>query len=385
MIASSLKKNNLSNCNSMIFLNKVRADLVNKIDFDNPASIVSYGSDVLENFSRLRDNLPLNFDDEVFRSYEFTDPIGKLDEFNKSLNGDESKNRQVIRQNRLANGICTMLNRISKGHIDLLHDNENYAEVYIDYLDNVQKVCEQIRKDKASLENDTRFFMKFKQYILMLQDNLDTLILAGNQEVENYRVKVTKMEKVEPTEAAIKKVLIDVAEERLMALRTTLEVMKGLCAQIDLKMAGSMRQKIKYDEYLQVTAPTLNIYASLAVGVKRDASRLERLTKVRDVANDTIRMASDKLADNMGNILELDKDSLISAETIESIVDSYKNGVKLLASSQAQKEKNRLQILDSFDQYDKIFEQYKETITRDLIGGDGFSSDSGVSKVKKIR
>lgn len=33
MIASSLKKNNLSNCNSMIFLNKVRADLVNKIEF----------------------------------------------------------------------------------------------------------------------------------------------------------------------------------------------------------------------------------------------------------------------------------------------------------------------------------------------------------------
>ena len=339
------------------------------IDIDNPSSIASYGADVLESFEKLRENLPLNFVEDIYKSYEFEVPALELVKFNESFT-EESGTKEKIRKNKLANGVCNLLNRISKGHIDLLNDNENYAEVYIDYLENIQKICEQIRKDKVSLENDVKFFMKFKLYVEMLEDKLNDLIAAGNTYIENYKVTLLQMEKSNPSKANLKKVFVDVAEERMMALRTTMEIMKGLCAQIDLKTAGSMRQKIKYDEYLQVTAPTLNIYASLAIGIKRDASRLERLRKVSDIANETIKAASLKLEDNIETILNLDNDSLITKDTLSEMVKSYQKGVDLLALSQQEKSNSRKAILKTFDEYDKIFDKYKSTITRALIGGE---------------
>ena len=341
----------------------------NIIDIDNPNSIASYGADVLESFEKLRENLPLNFVEDIYKSYEFEVPALELVKFNESFT-EESGTKEKIRKNKLANGVCNLLNRISKGHIDLLNDNENYAEVYIDYLENIQKICEQIRKDKVSLENDVKFFMKFKLYVEMLEDKLNDLIAAGNTYIENYKVTLLQMEKSNPSKANLKKVFVDVAEERMMALRTTMEIMKGLCAQIDLKTAGSMRQKIKYDEYLQVTAPTLNIYASLAIGIKRDASRLERLRKVSDIANETIKATSLKLGDNIETILNLDSDSLITKDTLSEMVKSYQKGVDLLALSQQEKSNSRKAILKTFDEYDRVFDKYKSTITRALIGGE---------------
>ena len=352
------------------------------LDFDNPMSIASYGSDVLDVFAQLRDNLPFGFEDSNYRSYEFTDPMGKIEAFNRSLSGEEDSSKEKIRKNRFANGICTMLNRVSRGHIDLLHENENFADTYVSYLDNVQKICVQMQKDRTSLLNDVKFFKKFKEYVEMLQKQLEDLIVSGEAATEAYKATVD-------SEDIAKMVYVDVATERLMALRTTVQIMKGLCAQIDLKNAGSFRQMIKYDEYLKVTAPTLNIYASLAVGVKRDAGKIERLLQVREMANDTIELASGKLADNLESILELDKDSLITSDTIDTVVQNYYDGVRLLSNSQQQKENMRTQILAKFERYDQIFSDYEDTITRALMGSDVFETGGkelkGKSKVKRLR
>ncbi len=339
------------------------------LDLENPSSISSYGADVLDNFEQLRNNFPDHFENDIYRSYEFTEPLGEIMEFNRSFTS-ENDSKEKIRKNRLASGVCNLLNKLSRGHIDLLHDNENYAEVYLNYLDNVQKLCEQIRKDKISLENDARFFMKFKLYVGMLLEKLELLITNGEAVLTDYKNGVSP-----------NMVYVDVADERLMALRMTSEVMKGLCAQIDLKTAFSMRQKIKYDEYLQVTAPTLNIYASLAVGVKRDSSRLERLIKVRDAANETIKAASLKLSDNMEKILDMDKDSLITSDTLALIVKSYQDGATLLTSTQNEKVRTRNQILMTFDKYDEIFTRYRNVITKALMADNSFQG-KGLKKIK---
>lgn len=335
-----------------------------QLDLKNPASIINYGDDVLEKFEQLKDCLPVTFVNDDYKDYEFSDPIKNIERFNETLSKEEPK-KGAVKSSKFVSGIAGALNRVSRGKIDILGVNESYTESYMQYIENIKQICKQMIEDKASLEGDIKYFNNFKKYIEHLNEQLMEYIVEGEETLKKAKDNVDNLSEEEVETA---KLYINVAEDRLLSLKNASETMKILCGQIDLKNAGAMSQKTKYDEYLQITAPTISLYAGLAVGVKRDAKRIERLQKTREVVNDTMVKTSLKLTENITAVGDLDKDSLITLDTLKDVASQFEQGARILEAAQLDKERNKLNILSSFEHIDGILKHYKATIDRAILG-----------------
>ena len=83
----------------------------------------------------------------------------------------------------------------------------------------------------------------------------------------------------------------------------------------------------------------------------------------------------------MEKILDMDKDSLITSDTLALIVKSYQDGATLLTNTQNEKVRTRNQILMTFDKYDEIFTRYRNVITKALMADNSFQG-KGLKKIK---
>ena len=341
-----------------------------QIDWNNPQSIINYGKDILDSFKNVEDEIPTYFNTEVVRSYEFYDPLEKIDKFNESIAQRETTQQKKLKQNKIASGFFKTINRLTRGRVDVLQENEDYTKTFKEYIKNLKAIADMMKKDKDNLMGETTLFSLFKEYIQYLSENLKQAIEDGETKIATYEAEINK----DSDENDTRKIYVSVAKDRISSLRTTLEIMKGIINQIDLKSAAAFSQMIKYEEYIQITSPTLALYGNLAVGIKSDTNRIDRLEKTRNMANETITTSTERLNDNVSRIMELSKEDMITESTITKVAESFIEGAKIIDEANKQKIQNQEQLKNKFQEFDKIFEQYHSVLTQSLLGHERYGS-----------
>ena len=341
-----------------------------QIDWNNPQSIINYGKDILDSFKNVEDEIPTYFNTEVVHSYEFYDTLKKIDKFNESIAQRETTQQKKLKQNKIASGFFKTINRLTRGRVDVLQENEDYTKTFKEYIKNLKAIADMMKKDKDNLMGETTLFSLFKEYIQYLSENLKQAIEDGETKIATYEAEINK----DSDENDTRKIYVSVAKDRISSLRTTLEIMKGIINQIDLKSAAAFSQMIKYEEYIQITSPTLALYGNLAVGIKSDTNRIDRLEKTRNMANEIITTSTERLNDNVSRIMELSKEDMITESTITKVAESFREGAKIIDEANKQKIQNQEQLKNKFQEFDKIFEQYHSVLTQSLLGHERYGS-----------
>ena len=355
---------------------------IQRIDLDNPASIYLYGSEVLDDYQQLKENIPASLTNSPVREYEFSDPIRIIEEFNKSLSGEEpSRTKATLKKSKLANGICTAINKINRGNVDLLSVNDHSVEEYTAYLDAIRDTAENMLKEKIALDGDTRELTEFKIYVSAVHQKLGETIEQGYTDIERFEAEIEPLKMSNPDEYMSKKMLIDLAKERLLSLKTSETLMKGVISQIDLANALAIEQHIKFDEFLQVTAPTVSVFSRLAVRIKQDQKRLERLREVRSVVNGTITSAADRLTNNIEGTIELNNNSLITRETLLHTAKQFKLGTDMLARYQSEKSQHYDGVMSALSDIDSLLDSCMPALVKAQISGE---IEPETQKIKRL-
>ncbi len=342
-----------------------------RMDLNNPTTIFSYGSSVLDDYEAIKNAIPSTFTNMQVKDYEFSEPIRVINDFNRTLNGEETnKTRQRLKKNKLASGLCNAINRVSKGNIDLLRVNDHSAEDYYSYMDAARDLCVNMTKEKESLEEDILELTEFKEYVKQVAQNLDVVIQIGLEDMVVLENKVDEVKENDPTEYKTKLAFLDLARQRIASLKSSETLMKNVISQIDLANALAAEQHIKYDEFLQVTAPTVGIYARLATRIKRDKKRLERFNEVKESINNTIQTASINLTSNIEGVIELGSDNVITKETLTKSAEEFKKGADMMIRYQSEKTKNTKSLMTFLQELDAVFQNYSDSIvdTKHLLG-----------------
>ena len=147
-----------------------------QIDWNNPQSIINYGKDILDSFKNVEDEIPTYFNTEVVRSYEFYDPLEKIDKFNESIAQRETTQQKKLKQNKIASGFFKTINRLTRGRVDVLQENEDYTKTFKEYIKNLKAIADMMKNDKDNFMGETTFFSLFKEYIQHLSENLKQAI-----------------------------------------------------------------------------------------------------------------------------------------------------------------------------------------------------------------
>ena len=189
-----------------------------QIDWNNPQSIINYGKDILDSFKNVEDEIPTYFNTEVVRSYEFYDPLEKIDKFNESIAQRETTQQKKLKQNKIASGFFKTINRLTRGRVDVLQENEDYTKTFKEYIKNLKAIADMMKKDKDNLMGETTLFSLFKEYIQYLSENLKQAIEDGETKIATYEAEINK----DSDENDTRKIYVSVAKDRISSLRTTL-------------------------------------------------------------------------------------------------------------------------------------------------------------------
>ena len=355
---------------------------IQRIDLNNPASIYLYGSDVLDDYQKLKENIPDSLTNSPVSDYEFSDPIRTIEAFNRSLNTEEpDKTKQTLKKSKLASGICNAISKITKGNVDLLGINDNSVEEYTAYLDAIRDTAENMFKEKAALESDTRELSEFKIYVSAVHQKLGATIKQGDIDIRQLEAEIEPLKLENPAEYQSKQTLINLAKERLLSLKTSETLMKSVISQIDLANALAIEQHIKFDEFLQVTAPTISVFSRLAVRIKQDQKRLERFGEVKDAVNDTITSAASRLTSNVEGVIDLSSNSLITRETLLHTVQELRRGTDKLMAYQSSKSQVCGNVMDALRDLDIMFDSCMPALIKSNLPE---SLDSKTPKTKSL-
>ena len=106
----------------------------NRVNFDDPASILKYGTDLLNEMGILMKNVSTMMRRDDLNLNELTEKIDKLSTFNNELDKlDEKKQQQLVPNNSLIKKVTSLL----KQRLGMEEESLSYADEFEKYTENL--------------------------------------------------------------------------------------------------------------------------------------------------------------------------------------------------------------------------------------------------------
>ena len=371
-----------------------------RVDFNNPATIINYGHEVKEKIVELFKKVIDNSND--YEELLLTDAVLKgIESFPEKL--EKSDKKLSKKQNSLVYKITKSFKSI------VLNDEEpdikanSFKEQYNEYLTNIEKARKIVESIMNGSLNDITTRRELYKSLIPFITILEEVINEGEndkeefvkeieleeQELNNLKLDITKYDSNKVTDLDhsinLKRQYLLLFEERLNELNNNLVIYKENEAQFKIQEVNEQKIVFAAHSFLQDTSVMLELQASLYVGNYKQKNRTNAIQTLNDAGNYSVRKSSELLRLNTESVNNLVLNKGISIETIQKISDDLNECLRIHLESretrkiQIQLDKEAISSLNS--KLDNNLSDFAY-LNQDLGLTNLLSSDK--SKVKKL-
>lgn len=332
-----------------------------RVDFNNPSSILEYGQDIIDEIERVINNAIKNFEGEEIPDFKFLEKVNDLSGLSDKLDEVEEKR---LKQN---NGISRFFNRIRN---IVSKSNENvqlsYQEEYKKYVENIDDIVLDVSKMYENSKKDFDLFNSFiksiKPYVEILQNVYD----FGLQDRDTFEKEVIEAENnytQNPDnsdykrEAIYKRQLLDIFSEKIYQIQKSKASINEIIIQWNMRQVNAIKQLTSYRNFLSLDKSVLKLNGTALIGAKKQKEEVDLLKHLVDGVNEALVEGPKELNSVISDVNELTKDGNIKLETISKIDDYLQTGVELLRQGSIEK---KAFIENSSRQLSLIQEHFKE-------------------------
>lgn len=325
----------------------------NRVNFDDPTTILRYGSDLIKEMGALMQDVATMMRRDDVNLSELESKIDKLTTFNDELDElDKKKQQQLVP----ANGIVKAVSKVAaifKGKLGIEDESASYADQFDKYTENIDLLGAYVEEQKNNTIADINMYGEFIKQMKPYEADIEKLISVGEQDLADYQAKVSEQEKVAIAngdvdairEVTLSKQKIEIFQRQLDELRKNLVLIKNTIAECKMTQNTSMEQVFQYDSYVNTALPMMKVQATSMIGVRRQAAALASHKQLVDATNDAIRKNSQLLVGNIQMATDLSVEGNIKMDTLKELDANLKKGAQILKDGYALKkqtiEKNK--------------------------------------------
>lgn len=336
-----------------------------RIDFNNPSTILNYGSDVLKEMETLVTKsieatvTSETGEDNTLSRAEFKEKIKGLSEFDTELDKLEAK------RNAKETGLVKFINIVKRKVTGKTGDGNSYGEQFKKYSDNVDDVALGIEEMNIRSKDTFRLFEgminDIQPYILIFENVYN----VGVSDLNEFLDEINKLEEeynLNPN--GILKAKIDTmkihAEDlqvRLHSLQAKGVVVAQNITKWTMQQSNEFKQIILNEEFLGFDRHILKINGATLVRAKKQKEDAKIFGELVTSMNKALEDSSKSLYESIDAVNELSNNGNIWLKTIETSDDYIKKGREL----QKKGEKERLEnVRKSADILNKLLEASKD-------------------------
>lgn len=358
-----------------------------RVDFDNPMSILSYGSKIIEQMGSFMKNVSIITNVTPVDSLELEERLEKINSFSNYLS--EKKEDKKMKPN--AGLIAKIGGRIYDAAStvkDKLFGKEGYEE---SFADQYSKLNEEIDAIKETIENKKEAVLENMKIDRAYVENMNTfssklnrLIEIGLDDLSAYKQKINDMKKQCEENSDIDleyeiknaQTKINLFEQRIESLKKNLVISKNSILESKQKENTNIQLVLQYQEYNESTIDILRNQSVSMITTKLQRDNLIEQQKLNDMTNNAIRKNSETIVKNIEKSNDLRVQGNINMDTLKELSDNVKKGIELIKKGNELVEKNRISnapilenMISSFDSYNAEISTLlsEETMKEDII------------------
>ena len=358
-----------------------------RVDFDAPATILSYCDDVKNEISAILDSTAqMALDSQEAQVDEKM--LNHITSFEESLDDSEKKREKEANQPAIIKGIKGILATLGVKRFEEKSEEETtYKGRYEKYCEGLEEVSEAVESQKQGALNDINLRNSIISEITPYIEILEEMIKVGEIDKATYDATIEELKLLpqdQDTMYAIqyKTQLSEVFNGKLHKLSVALVALKEQVQTYRIQNGTDMQAVMEATTYISDIAPLLKAQGSVMVFNRQQENRIRTLAQLNDAANTAMTNNARDLEQNALAASELSLNSGITVETLKVIDQAVKRGITIYQNTRhqkqakiAQEKQALLQLSESLDSYQQELLQLADdaTVREELLKGSSTS------------
>lgn len=335
-----------------------------RINLEDPATILSYCSDVKDAISAILDSTAqMSIESDSIVLDEAV--IESISSFDESL--DESDKQRGKKELAIVKGLKSFLAKAGVEKYEKEEELKTYKGRYQEYCRGIAMVVEAVEQQKQASLNDIELRNSIIEQITPLIEQLEVMIQVGHQDKNTYDAE-TELLRQKPqdmdTEYLIqyREQLSEVLNNKLHELEKGLVLYKEQIQTYRLQQKTDMQLAMEADSYIRDQAPILKAQGSVMVFNRQQAERITRMQELNARSNAAIVNNARELEQNVQATVDLTLHQGISLETLQIVDQSLKRGVDLFKNGRTQKQAQIEQQRSSLVSLNQSLDDYQREV-----------------------
>lgn len=347
-----------------------------RVDFNNPSSILRYGEEVKEEIGRILDTTAQMSTETREESLD-DKLVSEISSFDRAIDGKE-KNALVAAGQTVKTGVKGFLGKMG---IDKFKGAESaaYKERYEDYCEKIQRVCDAVSSQKEGALGDISLRNSIIEAITPLIEKLEKIIEVGKMDKDKFDASIAELKSMaiglaSEHEIQYKTQLSELFSGKLEELTKSVVLYREQVQSYRLQQRTDMEIVMNSDSYLRDTAPILKAQGSVMVFNKLQGKRIETIARLNEATNAAIQGNAKALEQNATGAVDLSLHRGVSTETLSKLNDSLQKGVDIFKQGRIKAKQQREADRKVIETTAASLKAYQEELLH-LIDDEGVMSD----------
>lgn len=359
-----------------------------RVDFNTPATILSYCDDVKDEISAILDSTAqMALDSQEVQVDEKM--LANITSFEESLDESEKQKQKEANQPAIIKGIKGILATLGVKKFEEKSEEETtYKGRYEKYCEGLEEVSAAVESQKQGALNDINLRNAIVSELTPYIEILEEMIKVGEIDKDTFDATIEALKALPQTqdteyEVQYKTQLSEVFNGKLDKLRVALVALKTQVQTYRLQNGTDMQNVMEATTYISDVAPILKAQGSVMVFNRQQENRLRTLAQLNEAANVAMTNNARDLEQNIQAAAELGLNSGITVETLKSIEGTVRRGITISQNFRQQKQQKIAQNKQALTQLSSALDSASQellqladdaTVREELLKGSNTSS-----------
>ena len=359
-----------------------------RVDFNTPATILSYCDDVKDEISAILDSTAqMALDSQEVQVDEKM--LANITSFEESLDESEKQKQKEANQPAIIKGIKGILSTLGVKRFEEKSEEETtYKGRYEKYCEGLEEVSAAVESQKQGALNDINLRNAIVSELTPYIEILEEMIKVGEIDKDTFDATIEALKALPQTqdteyEVQYKTQLSEVFNGKLDKLRVALVALKTQVQTYRLQNGTDMQNVMEATTYISDVAPILKAQGSVMVFNRQQENRLRTLAQLNEAANVAMTNNARDLEQNIQAASELGLNSGITVETLKTIEGTVRRGITISQNFRQQKQQKIAQNKQALTQLSSALDSASQellqladdaTVREELLKGSNTSS-----------
>jgi len=338
-----------------------------RVDFENPATLISYCDDVKDEISRILDSTAqLALGSQEIHVDE--NMIANITAFDESLDDSEKKREKAENQPAIIKGIKGILATLGvKKYQEEEVEETTYKGRYERYCEGIGEVSAAVESQRQGALNDIALRNSIIEEITPYIEILEEMIKVGEIDKATFDETVEALKQLpkdQDLEYAIqfKTQLSGVFGDKLDKLKRALITLKGQIQSYRMQQTTDMQIVMEQQSYLTDVAPLLKAQGSIKVFNRQQETRIVEMARLNEASNQAIMNNARDIEQNAQAVVELSLNGGITVETLKFCDGAYKRGISIVQNGRQQKQQQIAQNASALKELSTSLDSYNQEL-----------------------